>query len=230
MKHLLASTALALLLAGAPALAADDAVEPNSAQPDLMQPPAPEPGGAALAQPGMTEPGAAQSDAAQPGLAAPSAAQSEPAEPNAAKPDLAPPSAAQSEPAEQPGAAPSGQAAAPSDETTARSDIGLLPGGALPISDYYNQSVYDNRETSIGTVNDMLLDDSGKINAVIIGVGGFLGVGQKYVAVPFTSLKVAEKDGSRYLVLETTKEALQTAPGYVYDSGKKVWVPAPKQG
>src|SRR5581483_3727752 len=149
MKHLLASTALALLLAGAPALAADDAVEPNSAQPDLMQPPAPEPGGAALAQPGMTEPGAAQSDAAQPGLA--------------------PPSAAQSEPAEQPGAAPSGQAAAPSDETTARSDIGLLPGGALPISDYYNQSVYDNRETSIGTVNDMLLDDSGKISAVIIG-------------------------------------------------------------
>jgi hypothetical protein len=43
-------------------------------------------------------------------------------------------------------------------------------------------------------------------------------------------LKVAEKDGSRYLVLETTKEALQGAPSYVYDSNKKVWMPATKQG
>jgi len=76
----------------------------------------------------------------------------------------------------------------------------------------------------------LLLDNDGKINAAIIGVGGFLGVGEKNVAVPFSSLKVAEKNGSRYLVLETTKEALQTAPGYAYDSGKKVWLPATKQG
>ena len=108
--------------------------------------------------------------------------------------------------------------------------MATLPGGALPISDYYNQAVYDNRDNKVGDVNDLLLDNGGKINAVIIGVGGFLGVGEKNVAVPFSSLKVAEKNGSRYLVLETTKEALQSAPGYVYDSGKKVWLPATKQG
>jgi sporulation protein YlmC with PRC-barrel domain len=121
---------------------------------------------------------------------------------------------------------PSGQMA------TARTPdmLGTLPNGALPMSDYYNQTVYDNRDNKIGDVNDLLLDRDGKINAVIIGVGGFLGVGEKNVAVPFSSLKVAEKKGSRYLILETTKEALQTAPGYVYDSGKKVWLPARKQG
>jgi sporulation protein YlmC with PRC-barrel domain len=108
--------------------------------------------------------------------------------------------------------------------------MAALPGGALPISDYYNQAVYDNRDNKVGDVNDLLLDNGGKINAVIVGVGGFLGVGEKNVAVPFSSLKVAEKNGSRYLVLETNKEALQTAPGYVYDSGKKVWLPATKQG
>ncbi|MGA9604250.1 MAG: PRC-barrel domain-containing protein [Methyloceanibacter sp.] len=108
--------------------------------------------------------------------------------------------------------------------------MATLPGGALPISDYYNQAVYDNRDNKVGDVNDLLLDNGGKINAVIIGVGGFLGVGEKNVAVPFSSLKVAEKNGSRYLVLETTKEALQSAPGYVYDSGKKIWLPATKQG
>ena len=108
--------------------------------------------------------------------------------------------------------------------------MATLPGGALPISDYYNQAVYDNRDNKVGDVNDLLLDNGGKINAVIVGVGGFLGVGEKNVAVPFSSLKVAEKNGSRYLVLETTKEALQGAPGYIYDSGKKVWLPATKQG
>jgi sporulation protein YlmC with PRC-barrel domain len=125
------------------------------------------------------------------------------------------------------------QAATPSGQmATARSTemIGTLPGDALPISDYYNQTVYDNRDNKIGDVNDLLLDKSGKINAVIVGVGGFLGVGEKNVAVPFSSLNVAEKNGSRYLVLETTKEALQNAPSYIYDSGKKVWLPATKQG
>ena len=121
----------------------------------------------------------------------------------------------------------------PSDkESKARSTemIGTLAGGALPISEYYKKSVYDTRETKIGDVNDILLDKNGKIEAVIIGVGGLLGIGEKNVAIPFSSLKVAEKNGSRYLVVETTKEALQAAPGYVYDSGKKVWLPAAKQG
>ena len=37
---------------------------------------------------------------------------------------------------------------------------------------------------------------------------------------------VAEKNGSRYLVLETSKDALQTAPGYTFDRSEKVWLPA----
>jgi sporulation protein YlmC with PRC-barrel domain len=108
--------------------------------------------------------------------------------------------------------------------------IATLPGEALPISDFYNQNVYDNRDNKIGEVNDLLLDSSGKVNAVMVGVGGFLGVGEKNVAVPFQALKVTEKDGKRYLVLDTTKESLQTAPGYTYDHSKNVWLPATKQG
>ncbi len=108
--------------------------------------------------------------------------------------------------------------------------ITTLPGEALPISDHYTQNVYDNRDNKIGEVNDLLVDNAGKVNAVILGVGGFLGVGEKNVAVAFPSLKVAEKDGKRYLVLDTTKEALQAAPGYTYDRSKSAWLPAPKQG
>ena len=107
--------------------------------------------------------------------------------------------------------------------------ITTLPDEALPISDYYNQNVYDVRDTKIGEVNDLLVDN-GKVNAVIIGVGGFLGVGEKNVAVAFPSLKLAEKDGKRYLVLNTTKEALKSPPGYTCDRSKSAWMPAAKQG
>jgi hypothetical protein len=107
--------------------------------------------------------------------------------------------------------------------------INSLPSGALPISDYYNQSVYDAKDNKIGDINDLLVEKDGKINAVIIGVGGFLGAGEKNVAVPFTALKLTEKNGKRYLVMDTTKEALNKAPGYTFDRTAKQWVPA-KQG
>jgi sporulation protein YlmC with PRC-barrel domain len=107
--------------------------------------------------------------------------------------------------------------------------MATVPNNALTVSTYYNEDVYDNQENKIGDVNDILLDTDGRISAVIVGVGGFLGIGEKDVAVPFKALKVAEKSGDRYLVIETTKEALQAAPGYTYDRTKGIWVPATKQ-
>ena len=101
-----------------------------------------------------------------------------------------------------------------------------VPSDALTISTYYNQYVYDTQNNKIGAVKDVLLDKEGRVSAVIVGVGGMLGVGEKDVAVPFNALKLAEKDGDRYLVMNTTKEALEKAPGYSYDRTKGVWLPA----
>lgn len=103
-----------------------------------------------------------------------------------------------------------------------------VPNDALPISEYYKAAVYDAKDAKIGDVEDVLLDKSGKIDAVILGVGGFLGIGEKDVAVPFNAIRVTEKNGKRYLVMDTTKEALQSAPSYTYDRTKGVWVPAAK--
>ena len=101
-----------------------------------------------------------------------------------------------------------------------------VPADTLPISNYYNQAVYDNKDNKIGDVKDILVDKDGRMAAVILGVGGLLGVGAKDVAVPFSALKLAEKNGDRYLVINTTKEALEQAPGYTYDRSKGVWLPA----
>jgi sporulation protein YlmC with PRC-barrel domain len=108
--------------------------------------------------------------------------------------------------------------------------VTTVPADALSISTYYNEDVYDTQDNKVGAVGDILLDKDGRVSTVIIGVGGFLGVGEKDVAVPFSALKVAEKAGDRYLVINATKEALEKAPGYIYDEGKGVWVPATKQG
>jgi sporulation protein YlmC with PRC-barrel domain len=50
-------------------------------------------------------------------------------------------------------------------------------------------SVYNDNNESIGSINDLLTDKSGNIKAVVLGVGGFLGVGAHLVAVPYDKIK-----------------------------------------
>jgi sporulation protein YlmC with PRC-barrel domain len=50
-------------------------------------------------------------------------------------------------------------------------------------------SVYNEANESLGSINDLLTDKAGNIKAVVIGVGGFLGVGEQLVAVPYDKIK-----------------------------------------
>jgi sporulation protein YlmC with PRC-barrel domain len=50
-------------------------------------------------------------------------------------------------------------------------------------------SVYNDNNENIGSINDLLTDKSGNIKAVVIGVGGFLGMGSHLVAIPFDKIK-----------------------------------------
>jgi sporulation protein YlmC with PRC-barrel domain len=53
-------------------------------------------------------------------------------------------------------------------------------------------NVYNDSNESLGSINDLLTDKSGNIKAVVIGVGGFLGVGEHLVAVAFDKLKFVD--------------------------------------
>jgi sporulation protein YlmC with PRC-barrel domain len=99
-----------------------------------------------------------------------------------------------------------------------------LPSG-VTVTDWYKQSVYDPNDSKIGDVKDVLVSTDGKIDALIVGVGGFLGAGEKDVAVPFTAIKHTEKNNKVYLTMDTTKDALKAAPGFKYDSNTTKWVP-----
>jgi sporulation protein YlmC with PRC-barrel domain len=104
----------------------------------------------------------------------------------------------------------------------------VVPGDSVSVTEYYKQNVYDTSDNAIGEISDVLLDKDGHVTAVILSVGGLLGLGAKYVSVPFDALRVTEKEGKRYLVIDATKEALTSAPGYQYDRATAKWVPEAK--
>jgi sporulation protein YlmC with PRC-barrel domain len=52
-------------------------------------------------------------------------------------------------------------------------------------------NVYNNDNQNVGSINDLLTDKSGNIKAAVLSVGGFLGMGARYVAIPFDKLKFA---------------------------------------
>ncbi|WP_217572950.1 PRC-barrel domain-containing protein [Mesorhizobium sp. GbtcB19] len=85
----------------------------------------------------------------------------------------------------------------------------------------YNGTADDAQK--IGDVKDIVLAKDGKAESLVIGVGGFLGIGTKNVTYDFAKAKWAEKDGNRWLVAETTKEELQARP----DFNRKAYDPAP---
>lgn len=67
----------------------------------------------------------------------------------------------------------------------------------------------------IGDVNNLVIGENGEIAAVVIGVGGFLGIGEKNVAVNYSELQwVVAEDNTERFVLPTSKEALETAPDF----------------
>jgi sporulation protein YlmC with PRC-barrel domain len=100
-----------------------------------------------------------------------------------------------------------------------------VPSSSLTVTDWYKQDIYDPNNSKIGSVSDVLVSPNGQINALIVGVGGFLGAGEKNVAVSFDAVKETMKNNKVYLTMNTTKDALKSAPGFKYDSDKTAWVP-----
>ena len=104
--------------------------------------------------------------------------------------------------------------------------LNTLPVDSTTVTNYYKQNVYDPSDAKIGEITDVLVGKDGKVEAFIISVGGFLGIGEKDVAVPFSAIHGSEKNGKWYLTMNSTKDALKAAHGYKYDRAKATWVPA----
>jgi hypothetical protein len=82
-------------------------------------------------------------------------------------------------------------------------------------SDVIGMRVRGTGDENIGSISDLLIDKEGKVKAAVIGVGGFLGIGQKNVAVSFDSLKLQRTaDGAEEARLMLGKAELEKAPDF----------------
>jgi sporulation protein YlmC with PRC-barrel domain len=111
--------------------------------------------------------------------------------------------------------------------------------GSWRASKVVGLSVYNDNNESLGSINDLLTDKNGNIKAVVLGVGGFLGVGEHLVAIPFDKIKFVSESvaytgaagapnaaGSRPASPTTTGAATtNTAPAAATTSKPNPWYP-----
>lgn len=76
--------------------------------------------------------------------------------------------------------------------TSATTDMSTMKGN-WRTSKLVGLNVYNDSNESIGSINDLLTDKNGDIKAVVIGVGGFLGIGEHLVAVPMDKVKFVDE-------------------------------------
>lgn len=104
--------------------------------------------------------------------------------------------------------------------TPMTSQNGYVTGsqGQVLASNLMGKSVYSGQgedARKVGDVNDVLMSSDGKAEAVVIGVGGFLGVGEKDVAVQFDRLHwTVDKDNAKRLSIAASKTDLESAPAF----------------
>ena len=104
--------------------------------------------------------------------------------------------------------------------------LATLPANAATITHWYKQAVYDMGNNKIGDIEDIIVDRDAKIVGLMVGIGGFLGIGEKHVAVPYNMVHVTTRDNNKYhLVMNATKDSLKNAAGYKYDRTAMTWMP-----
>ena len=197
MNRLLTGTAVGLLLGLAPALAQTDNPTDETQAPPAVQDPA---------MPSE----AMQDESAEP--AAPSPDKSSEMSPQAS-PDQPAESAPPSQTTEAPKSiSPEDMAEAPS---TSPQFLKQQDSSDWLASDLLGKAVVNANNETIGDVDNLVTDENGKIIAVVIGVGGFLGLGEKEVAVRFEDLELsrdANKEVS--LMANFNEETLASAPDF----------------
>lgn len=113
----------------------------------------------------------------------------------------------------------SGQSATTGQATTTAGNYYTYQQGDMRASRLIGTSVMNSAGESIGDINEIVLQQDGKVAAVVVGVGGFLGMGEREVAIPFSSLKMAaDANGTSTITVDATRDALSGAPAWQWSN------------
>jgi hypothetical protein len=86
---------------------------------------------------------------------------------------------------------------------------------AVLATSFIGSSVFTTTNENIGDINDLIFDDKGAVQAAIVGIGGFLGMGEKDVALPLNKITVTRDENNAIkLTVQATREELERAPAF----------------
>jgi sporulation protein YlmC with PRC-barrel domain len=99
------------------------------------------------------------------------------------------------------------------DATTTVGNAEVNPADAVLASQFMGQAVYTAANENIGEINDLIMNKELDNIVAIVGVGGFLGIGEKDVAIPIGDIKVIkDTDNALRLTISASKEQLEALP------------------
>src|SRR5262245_11200468 len=99
--------------------------------------------------------------------------------------------------------------------SSAASTVTIDASKAMLATSVIGSSVFTAADENIGDINDLIVDNKGTVQAAIVGVGGFLGMGEKDVAVPLDKINVARDENNAIkLTIAASRDDLDKAPAF----------------
>ena len=106
-------------------------------------------------------------------------------------------------------------AGTPTDPNLAVATVKLQDG--IRLSKLIGSAVYNDQNEKIGTIDDLFMKDGNRVFMAIVSVGGFLGIGDKLVAIPYDQLRVNMTNNETKIALPgITKDSLNAMPTFTY--------------
>src|SRR5690606_23965922 len=93
------------------------------------------------------------------------------------------------------------------------------PAGTVDSRELIGRNIVNAQNDTVGEIEAVAMGADGKVRNVIVGVGGFLGMGERLVAIDWNQLQI--QDGGKRVVLNTTKDQLKAMPEYRYGEGQR---------
>lgn len=114
-----------------------------------------------------------------------------------------------------PSVTPPGAVKAPMANAT---DPAVVPGGQADAKKLIGRNIKNANNDTVGEIKSVFLDKDGKVQTVIVGVGGFLGMGEREVALAWSDLQVS--NNGEQVMVNMTKDQLKGLPEYKYTDPK----------
>ncbi|SFM05947.1 PRC-barrel domain-containing protein [Methylorubrum salsuginis] len=103
------------------------------------------------------------------------------------------------------------------DTATAKIKFVTAKPAEVTSSKLVGKNLYNNKNETIGEVEDLVIDNGKTVTGVVVSVGGFLGMGERYVLIDPSSIFLHKADGKLKAMVDTDKDALKNAPEFKYN-------------